>query len=260
MSSALRISVVIPTLREESRIGILLAALSAQELPIEYSNSEFTPEILVVDGDSEDGTQEIVRTFPAAKLLLSERGTARQRNFGAQSARGELLIFMDADCVPDAHFLYRVARSYRRFPFAVACPWFVARENFAVRAIYFGFNLLFFAGQSWLRTGSGVCILAPRAVWQKCGGFDEKLHLGEDVHFIRRAARCGWHRHLMIPLQTSGRRFQQRGAWKLTLFYARISPLILLGRYEKLRDLPYEAAPYEAETDEKSAQSTKTEV
>ncbi len=234
------ISVVIPTLREAERIGGLLRALQAQELPIEYSK----PEIIVVDGNSEDETQNIVRGFPDVKLIVGERGTARQRNLGAREASGELIVWMDADCLPDAQFLHRVAKAYQRFPFAVACPWFVARESPAISLAYLWFNVLFFLGQSWLRTGSGVCIIAPRDVWEQTGGFDESLHLGEDIQFIRRASKFGLHRHLLIPLQTSGRRFQEKGVARLMWFYARITPHILLGRYHKLQDTEYEAAPY----------------
>ena len=234
------ISVVIPTLCEAERIGDLLSALQAQTFPIEYSK----PEIIVVDGGSEDETPEIVRGFPGVELIVGERGTARQRNVGAAKANGELIVWMDADCLPDAQFLHRVAKSYQRLPFAVACPWFVARESLAIRLAYWWFNVLFFLGQSWLRTGSGVCIIAPKDVWIDCGGFDPNLHLGEDIQFIRRGARFGLHRHLLIRLQTSGRRFQEKGVWRLMAFYARISPFLLLGRYDKLRDIQYEAAPY----------------
>jgi len=62
---------------------------------------------------------------------------------------------------------------------------------------------------------------------------------------LRRAAKCGWHRHLLVPLETSGRRFREKGALKLVLFYARIAPLILLGRWKELQKLRYEAAPYD---------------
>jgi hypothetical protein len=114
-----------------------------------------------------------------------------------------------------------------------------------VRAIYFVFNLLFFAGQGWLRMGSGVCLIAPKSIFEKTGGFDESLHLGEDIHFIRRAGRLGLHRHLPVPLETSGRRFGQKGVWPLVKFYARITPLLWLGRWDKLKRTSYEAAPYQ---------------
>ena len=198
------------------------------------------------DGNSDDETPEIVRQFSDVNenitLLESQRGTSRQRNFGGQKARGELLIFMDADDVPAPDFVTKIARSYRRLPFAVACPWFVARDSgFTVRAIYFAFNLLFFMGQSTVRMGSGVCLITPKTVFDKVGGFDESLHLGEDIHYIRRAApRLGLHRHLLIPLETSGRRFAQKGAWQLIKFYARITPLLWMGRWQKLQKMPYE--------------------
>ncbi len=232
-------SVIIPTLREEARIGALLEALKAQDYEGEI-------EIIVVDGQSEDETKTIVRAFPDVVLLTSQRGTSRQRNIGAKAARGDLLVFMDADNLPAPDFLSRVARSYNRLPFAVACPWFVARDSFLISAIYFGFNVLFYFGQGWLRTGSGVCLITPKQVFDGAGGFDETLHLGEDIHFIRRASRHGLHRHLLVPLRTSGRRFKQKGVWKLMWFYARITPWILCGRFAQLQNRPYEPAPYRA--------------
>jgi glycosyltransferase involved in cell wall biosynthesis len=234
----MKVSVVIPTLREAERISTLLNALEVQE---------YAPlEVIVVDAASEDGTAEIVRQHPKVLLVAdARRGTSRQRNAGAKIASGELLIFMDADNNPSPHFVRDVVSAYRRWRFAVACPWFVARESWSIRAAYFGFNLLFSLGQSWLRTGSGVCIIARRAAWEQIGGFRDDLHLGEDIDFIRRAARHGWHRHLWVGLETSGRRFQTEGMGKLLWFYARISPYVLLGRWDKLRAIPYAAAPYE---------------
>ena len=234
------ISIVIPTLREAGNIGPLLESLQAQS----YAPAQ----IIVADGGSEDETREIAASFSQVLVLSCERGTSRQRNVGARRATGDLLVFMDADDRAPQDFLLRVARSYRRLPFAVACPWFVAREReWSIRAAYFAFNLLFFVGQSWLRMGSGVCIVVRRDIFERVGGFDETLHLGEDIHLIRRASRFGLHRHLMIALETSGRRYQAQGFWKLSGFYARITPLLVLGLWKLLRRLPYQAAPYEAQ-------------
>lgn len=232
------ISVIIPTLNEAARLPLLLRKLAAQTLaPLE---------ILVCDGDSSDQTAQIAREFPGVTLLQTVQGTSRQRNLGAQSAHGELLVFFDADDAPHPRFLEQIARSYAKFPFSIACPWFVARDaGFGVRAIYFGFNVGFYLSQSTLRTGSGVCLICPRAAFLSSGGFDEALHLGEDVHLIRRLSpRFGFHRHLLVPLETSGRRFNHDGTLRLLWFYARISPLILLGLWKPLQKIAYRAAPY----------------
>ena len=231
------ISVIIPTLNEAPRIEVLVAALRAQtRAPLE---------ILVCDGDSDDDTALLAQNA-GATVLLCGRGTAKQRNLGARAARGELLVFLDADDLPAPRFLDQVARSFASLPFAVACPWFVARDaGLFVRAIYFAFNIGFFLGQSTLRTGSGVCLICPRAAFLESGGFDETMHLGEDVRLIRALCpRYGLHRHLLVLLETSGRRFASQGAWRLVGFYALISPLILLGLWQPLQRLVYKAAPY----------------
>ncbi len=233
------ISVVIPTLCEENRIGGLLAALQAQDFAGNL-------EIIVCDGGSSDNTQSEVEQFPAVRFLKAEKGVSRQRNFGAEHSSGEILVFMDADDLPDGRFLSRIAKSYRRVPFAVACPWFHAVDgSLSTKAAYFLFNIGFFAGQSTVRTGSGVCIVAKREAFLRCGGFNETMHLGEDVRLIRALSpRYGLHRHLLVPLGTSGRRFDHEGGWRLMAFYARITPFLLLGFYDALQKFEYQPAPY----------------
>ncbi len=230
------ISIVIPTLNEAPRLGALLLALQNQTDAPDF-------EILVCDGQSNDTTPQIARDFPNVTLLESERGVSRQRNLGAHRARGELLIFLDADDAPHPHFLARIWKSYRHFPFAVACPWFVAVDGgWGGKLCYGLFNLGFFLGQSTLRMGSGVCLIAPRDKFLACGGFDESLHLGEDIQLIRKLCpRFGLHRHLLIPLGTSARRFERVGALKLMGFYARITPLLVLGCWKRLQNEKYDS-------------------
>ena len=244
------ISVVIPTLNEAKNIAPLLDALLAQQFPSACTREDSLLEIIVCDGESEDETPEIAREYSRrdarVKLVKGVRGVSRQRNCGAQQARGELLVFLDCDTRPAPDFLCKIARAYRKFPFAVACPCFSAMEKqFSIRAAYWFFSLLFLLGQGWLRTGSGVCIITPREVFLKVGGFDETLHLGEDVAYLRRASRFGLHRQLLINLPTSGRRFAREGVWRLMFFYARIAPQLLLGRYQSLKTTDYQPASRE---------------
>jgi glycosyltransferase involved in cell wall biosynthesis len=234
------ISIVIPTLNEEERLPALLQALCAQAEAPSF-------EVLVCDGQSADATCAIAATFAGVRVIEADRGVSRQRNAGAQAARGELLVFLDADDLPSPRFLAQVWASYRRVPFAVACPWFVAHDGgLFTRLCYFSFNLGFFLGQSTLRMGSGVCLICPRRKFLTSGGFDESMHLGEDVRLIRQLCpRFGLHRHLLVPLRTSGRRFEHDGTWKLMWFYTRITPFLILGWWKPLQKFAYRAAPYE---------------
>src|SRR5579884_2082737 len=92
--SAAKISIVIPTLSEHRYIGGLLDSLTQQELRI-------TSEILVVDASPDHRTVEVASQFAdrlALRFLYSDRAdVAHQRNLGARAARGEYLLFVDAD-------------------------------------------------------------------------------------------------------------------------------------------------------------------
>lgn len=58
-------------------------------------------ELIVVDDGSDDGTAEMVKSFPNVVLLIQRnRGPAAARNLGAQHASGEVILFTDSDCVP----------------------------------------------------------------------------------------------------------------------------------------------------------------
>ena len=101
------VSVVVPARNEARWLG---ATLKLIEAAFEIATSAgVSVEVLVVDNDSEDGTADLVlsRTSCAVKLLRCEaHGAARARNVGARAARGNVLIFIDADTrVPEAAFV-----------------------------------------------------------------------------------------------------------------------------------------------------------
>ena len=82
------ISVVIATLNEKENLPVCLKSLKLQTL------KNF--EVVVVDNFSTDGTLEIAKSFGIGVFSLGPE-RSEQRNFGAQEARGEFLLFIDAD-------------------------------------------------------------------------------------------------------------------------------------------------------------------
>lgn len=90
-----RVSVVIPARNEAGGIVRTLDAVRAQQL------SGVEIELLVVDDGSTDATGELARGAGAEVLRLEGAGNpAAARNRGAEAARGDPIVFLDADCAP----------------------------------------------------------------------------------------------------------------------------------------------------------------
>lgn len=86
------ISVVIPNRNGAATLGQCLAAAFASD----YGRFE----VVVADDCSEDASIEIVRAFPCRLVrLASHGGVSRARNAGARASVGELLLFIDSDCL-----------------------------------------------------------------------------------------------------------------------------------------------------------------
>ena len=84
------VSVVIPTYNEEKSIGKCIISLQEQSYP--------NLEIIIVDDGSLDKTREIIKKFKKVKLIEGEhKGPGFYRNLGAEFAKGEILVFVDAD-------------------------------------------------------------------------------------------------------------------------------------------------------------------
>jgi glycosyltransferase involved in cell wall biosynthesis len=89
--SSPRISINIPILNEERRIGVLLESIRIQRYP------QDKVEILVVDGGSSDRSREIARAF-RCKILENPHGDQESgKRIGARAATGDLHMYLDAD-------------------------------------------------------------------------------------------------------------------------------------------------------------------
>ncbi len=101
------VTVIIPARNESARIGACLEGLARQS----YRSFE----VIVVDDDSSDGTADVVRRFAArlpALTILSSKGLPHHWAGkcwacwqGANRARGDWLLFLDADVAPQPGLL-----------------------------------------------------------------------------------------------------------------------------------------------------------
>lgn len=97
-----RISVVIPHLNQPQHLARCLASL--------YAGARHPDEVFVVDNGSKDMPQAVCADYPGVVLLREATpGPGPARNLGAAAASGDILAFIDADCLADPGWLTAVA-------------------------------------------------------------------------------------------------------------------------------------------------------
>ncbi len=107
------ISVIIPAYNAAKTIGGCLHALRHQDYGAPY-------EIIVVDDGSTDETPNLVSQYGDVRLLRqSNAGPAAARNKGVLAARGDIVLFTDADCVPDRNWISEMAGTFQQDPHIV---------------------------------------------------------------------------------------------------------------------------------------------
>lgn len=196
-----RISIVVPARNEASVIAATLARLREPEVL----------EVIVVDGESGDGTAE--RASPLAdRVLAGPVGRSRQMNTGAAAARGDILFFLHADSLVSAGFAAAIVGACRdaiggRFDVRLDAP------GLAFRVIERGINLR--SRCSGIFTGDQGLFIR-RDVFEALGGFPDQP-LCEDVALSKSMKRRGRVVALRLCITTSARRWQRYGIVRTVL-------------------------------------------
>jgi glycosyltransferase involved in cell wall biosynthesis len=101
-----RFSVIIPAYNAEKTLSFCLKALADQSIP------EGDYEVIVVDDGSTDGTSKIAKESNVKYIFQTNQGPATARNRGAREAEGDLILFTDADCVPDRNWIQEMTSPF----------------------------------------------------------------------------------------------------------------------------------------------------
>src|SRR6266480_6290411 len=100
------VSVIVPVRNGESTIADCLDAILATDYPADRR------EILVVDNGSSDGTSALIQSRPVRYLREHRRGVSNARNRGIAESNGEILAFVDADCLVEPQWLAELVRPF----------------------------------------------------------------------------------------------------------------------------------------------------
>jgi glycosyltransferase involved in cell wall biosynthesis len=185
------------------------------------SVADCSSEIIVVDNSSEDETRHIAESFGARVCQEDEHNIARVRNTGARNAVGNILVFVDADThVPPSLFQAIVTEMTNGECFGGAVA--VAYGNFQrrwMKAYLLGWTFW----EAVFRMRQGAAQFCRREVFSELGGYDESIHMGEDVEFHWRLANFAKAAHGSVcfikrpTVTTSTRRFDKMSWWKAIL-------------------------------------------
>ncbi len=187
------VSIIIPCLNEEHYIGKLLGSLAKQ------TYSQF--EIIVVDAGSEDDTKGSVERAVSSHPMLKSRlrfvvsptkGVSRQRNYGAELAKYDRLLFLDADVQVRPSFLDNTLAEIEKKHLELATVEFEPlTHRMDDKLLYFMGNLYVKVQQYIEPVSMGVCIFSTKNAHGILGGFDENLARSEDYDYVNRAAERG---------------------------------------------------------------------
>lgn len=217
-----KVSIVIPTFNEEEYLPKLLESIKKQTIkPFE---------IIVADAFSTDNTRSIAKLY---KCKIVNGGLpAKARNEGAKVAKGNLLLFLDADVILPKNFLKNTLAEFSAKNLDIASCYMdpITKEKmehmlFSLANFYFKFTKSFYPHIP------GFCIFIKKHIHQKIKGFNEELFTAEDHDYVQRAEKFGKFAYLKTyKIPVSVRRMSKEGRVKLIVKYAIVElHMILLG-------------------------------
>jgi glycosyltransferase involved in cell wall biosynthesis len=180
-----KFSVVIPAYNEEKYIHRTLRALR---------NQVFTDfEVIVKDGGSHDQTVKIAKKFADKVVSVPDSSAAEARNQGARYAKGEILVFMDADTFLPSEALERFSKLMNSEQVVgVSCRKVPQTRNLLDRLLYEFVNVSTFVScKMGLGGAHGNCMLVRRSVFEQIGGFNPNIIVAEEQDLVRRALKFG---------------------------------------------------------------------
>ena len=172
------ISIIIPVHNGAKTLGLCLESVFKSSYP--------NFECIVVDDCSTDKTIEIAESFDIKALRLDrQQGAAHARNRGAEAAKGDILLFIDADVTIYPNTLEKVAENFENNPTISAL--FGSYDDQPGHSNFLSQyrNLLHhYIHQTSLEDASTFwtgCGAIRRDVFLKIGQFNEKRRMMEDI-------------------------------------------------------------------------------
>jgi glycosyltransferase involved in cell wall biosynthesis len=194
------ISFVVPAFNEERLLPLTLSSIHTAMRAIGEPY-----EIVVADDASTDRTATIAAELGARVVRVSNRQIAATRNAGVRAARGEWLVFVDADTiVNEGVVLAAIAALHGGAVGGGAEVRFEGRVPAWATMMLATLLMIFRA----MRLGAGCFLFCTREAFAAVGGFDETMFAAEEIAISRSLGRQGRFVVLRESVLTSGRKLR----------------------------------------------------
>jgi glycosyltransferase involved in cell wall biosynthesis len=203
----MKLSIIIPAFNEERLPGDTLRHIKAARQAIDESGWE--SEVIVCDNNSTDRTGEIAREAGAQVVFEPVNQISRDRNTGARAAKGEWLVFIDADSHPSGALFRDVIAAIHSGRWLAGGARIQLEDGYPLGSVItFLWNQL----SRWRRLLAGSFIFCEAKGFWEVGGFSAELYVAEELDLTQRlrALAAARGKGIVIlrrhPLRTSARK------------------------------------------------------
>lgn len=182
-------SIIIPTFNRSKQLVECLRSMVRLDYPVEKF------EIIIVDDGGSSVLKPHVDPFEnelnITLLKQKNSGPASARNLGAKNSKGEILVFLDDDCIPPLNWLYVLEASLAEQPASIIGGKIVNKNTSNIYAIMSQLTLDFFYINNRNNENNpgyiSTCNLAvPKTIFNEIKGFNSKFRISEDREFCDR--------------------------------------------------------------------------
>jgi len=184
MSKIKNISIIILTYNSQQTLWPCLESITALDYPKDFI------EILLLDNGSHDNTVQIIQQFGYEHISLPDFNLSELRNYGADMSTGDIVSFIDSDCVVSADWLTQVVKWFDDPTVGIVGNEYllprdatIFERNWYNKSNYgIKYNELIPAGN----------MAVKKEYFCQLGGFDNNLLTGEDDYILRKFRSAGF--------------------------------------------------------------------
>lgn len=199
----MKLSIIVPTYNEEDNIAEQLKYLQKH-------SKDFDSEIIVVDGQSKDGTVAKARDCCTTCVVCENKGRAAQMNAGVDCSTGDILYFVHADSTPPKSFVSDIYKALEE-GYEAGCYRFKFDSDHPLLKI----NAFMTRFDRIMCRGGDQTLFIKRSVFKELGGYKDHFMIMEDYDLIERIQETSSFKIIPKNVTVSSRKYHHNGYFKV---------------------------------------------